>query len=118
MNCREKGTAGEDLAVAYLENLGYRILNRNFTAGRFPEIDIVASREKCLCFIEVKTRHGTQCGLGREAVDRRKQRKIRLVAHLYMEREGFADDQEVRFDVLEITMVRGEARMVWIENAF
>ena len=38
---REKGTHGEDIAVACLRKEGYRIVERNYRC-RYGEIDIVA----------------------------------------------------------------------------
>ena len=51
---------GEEIAVKYLQKLGFKIIDRNFRA-RNTEIDIVAvqhstSGEATLVFIEVKTR--------------------------------------------------------------
>jgi putative endonuclease len=52
------GAYGEDIAVKYLEKLGYRVINRNYLK-KWGEIDIV-SREtrhnkQIIHFIEVKT---------------------------------------------------------------
>ena len=51
---RAKGNLAEDLAVEYLMNLGFKIIERNFYS-RFGEIDIVASKDETLHFIEVKS---------------------------------------------------------------
>ena len=51
---RAKGNIGEDRAVVYLEAKGYFIVERNFYS-RFGEIDIIASKEDVLHFIEVKS---------------------------------------------------------------
>lgn len=117
MDRREKGRAGEALAADYLAARGYLVLQRNYRYGRYPEIDIIAEKSGCLCFIEVKTRYGETFGPGRDAVDRRKQRKLRLAASLYLSREQ-EDEREIRFDVVEITMVNLQPHIVLIENAF
>ena len=49
------GKRGEDLATEYLMKKGYKILERNFRAGKC-EIDIVAKDGQKLVFVEVKTR--------------------------------------------------------------
>ena len=54
-----------------------------------------------LVFVEVKYRKTAIFGLPREAVDVRKQQKIRLVASSYINRYGL-HDKLCRFDVLEI----------------
>jgi len=48
------GELGESLACKYLEGNGYIILDRNYTR-KLGEIDIVASKDKTLYFIEVKS---------------------------------------------------------------
>jgi putative endonuclease len=49
------GIAGEGIAERYLEELGYKILDRN-SRQKFGEIDILARDKKnILCFVEVKT---------------------------------------------------------------
>ena len=53
MNNILKGRKGEDIAVKYLKDKGYRILKRNYRT-RFGEIDIIAKRKKKLIFVEVK----------------------------------------------------------------
>lgn len=47
------GKAGENAAVAYLEQKGYLIRNRNWRKGHF-ELDIVAAKDNELIVIEVK----------------------------------------------------------------
>jgi len=57
MNTCEIGRAGENKAVLWLEDKGYKILLRNFRKRGF-EIDIVAlDKNRILRFIEVKTVH-------------------------------------------------------------
>lgn len=54
---RSKGVQAESEACAYLERLGFEIVERNFFA-RYGEIDIVARRANLLHFIEVKSGAG------------------------------------------------------------
>jgi putative endonuclease len=49
------GKLGENLACDFLQQQNYAILFRNWRYSN-AEIDIIASREKVLHFIEVKTR--------------------------------------------------------------
>ncbi|MCR6594423.1 YraN family protein [Campylobacter insulaenigrae] len=51
------GIEGENLACIYLKNLGFEILERNFSS-KFGEIDIIAIKNEILHFIEVKTTKG------------------------------------------------------------
>ena len=50
---RKIGHAAEEAAAAWLEGLGYEILERNYYAKR-GEIDLVAQKDGVLHFVEVK----------------------------------------------------------------
>lgn len=51
---RAKGNLAEDKACIYLDENGFMIVERNFYS-RFGEIDIIASKDNVLHFIEVKS---------------------------------------------------------------
>lgn len=51
---RAKGDLAEDRACRFLSENGFSIVERNFYS-RFGEIDIIASKEDVLHFIEVKS---------------------------------------------------------------
>lgn len=92
------GIIGEVYAARYLRQNGFDILSAN-VRGRFGEIDIVAYRDKCICFVEVKTRSGSMLASPAEFVDERKQKRIAAVAARYMQKEK---DCVARFDVIEV----------------
>lgn len=106
------GTIGEIDAVQFLKNKKYQIIATNYR-NRMGEIDIIAKDKNALVFVEVKSRATLLYGRPCEAVDFRKQQKIRKVAELYLvtTKNYYAD---VRFDVIEIL---GE-EINHIENAF
>ena len=49
------GDENETLATHFLEQEGFLILERNYFARKLGEIDIIASRDDVLHFIEVKS---------------------------------------------------------------
>lgn len=105
MNNRELGEFGENVAVQYLENSGYTIVQRNYRC-RAGEIDVIAGVYNILSFIEVKTRRSSAYGRPCEAVADRKKKHIRAAAYSYLQglkKEGYAP-VDVRFDVVEITI--------------
>ena len=51
---RAKGNLAEDLACGFLGENGFIVQERNFYS-RFGEIDIIATKDKVLHFIEVKS---------------------------------------------------------------
>ena len=117
MNGVEKGRRGEDLAVAFLLERGYRILQRNWRK-KTGEIDIIADKAGMLIFCEVKSRRGCSFGAGAEAVGARKQHRIIQTALLYLQYFRLAD-QPCRFDVIEIDFSGPDLPAVrHIPNAF
>ena len=62
------GKYGEDFACRYLQNMGYKLLARNFRCHRYGEIDLIVEKSGCISFIEVKTRASTRFGRPIEAV--------------------------------------------------
>ena len=58
-NRRERGEYGENYAVSYLQAKGFRIVERNFYAGKLGEIDIIAEKGGVLHFVEVKSSRGS-----------------------------------------------------------
>lgn len=97
----EIGKKGEDMAVEYLTNLDYRILERNYRSGRI-EIDIIAQHGNKLVFIEVKTRTGRSFGLPEEAVDDSKQESIEACAETYILDNGW--EGNIRFDIIAVSL--------------
>ncbi|MFT6204136.1 MAG: putative endonuclease, partial [Spirosomataceae bacterium] len=52
---QDQGQIGEDMATAFLQNKGFKVLERNFRAGQ-SEIDIIGMDKECLVFVEVRLR--------------------------------------------------------------
>ena len=99
------GARGERIAAAYLTDLGFRVIDRNWRC-RQGELDIVARDGDALVFCEVKTRRGTGYGHPVEAVTAAKQKRLRLLAQRWLA----AHDEhapDLRFDVVGV-LVRGE----------
>jgi putative endonuclease len=113
MNKREQGSHYETMAAEYLKNKGYEIILQNFFSKN-GEIDIIAKDTDTLVFCEVKYRSNTRYGLPEEAVDYRKQDKIRKTAAYYLYRNNFPVETRVRFDVIAVL---GE-KITHIEDAF
>lgn len=100
-NNRKTGAKYEEMAAGYLANQGIKILALNFRA-KTGEIDIIAMDNTTLVFCEVKYRSSIKFGYPEEAVDYRKQDKIRKTAMYYMMSEHYSENTPVRFDVISI----------------
>lgn len=94
------GRRGEDLAVAYLQEQGLVVLDRNWRCSD-GELDVVCTDTEWLVVCEVKTRSSTRYGLPAEAVDLRKANRIRRLAQLWLTAHQMRWC-EVRFDVLAV----------------
>lgn len=119
---RQTGQMGEDAACVYLEEAGYRIVERNWRC-KMGEIDLIASKDDSpdfLIFVEVRTRRaGGRFGTAAESVDRRKQQKVTSTAQYYM-RMNNRSGISVRFDVIAIQLEHGDIinELKHIEAAF
>ena len=96
-NRRQLGNFGERLVARWYEKHGFQIVDRQWRS-RAGEIDIVAMRNSLIVFCEVKTRRSAAFGTPAEAVDWRKQMKIRKVAMDWL-RAHEVTGKEIRFDV-------------------
>lgn len=120
------GQRGEELAVRYLLDAGYRIIERNYR-NRYGEIDIIAQEcsrsafftiSKVLVFVEVKTRKNDRFSHPAEAVTARKQLQISRVALEYLSQNNLTES-DARFDVVAILFPdNGTPRIELIRNAF
>jgi putative endonuclease len=110
------GRAGEDAAARHLRSLGFTIVERNWRCGT-GEIDVIAARGRLLVFCEVKARSSSAWGVPSEAVDPRKQARLRRLAGRWLaERRPRA--RAIRFDVISIVVRNGRAEVEHVENAF
>jgi putative endonuclease len=113
---RHLGRIGEDLALAHLERLGYRLVARNHRT-RWGEIDLVVADGVTLVFVEVKTRRASGSGRGPwEALHERKRAQVRRMAAAYL-----ADVQdrprasELRFDAVGV-VIDPQGRLVRLDH--
>jgi putative endonuclease len=116
VNRRRDGTHGEDLAARYLVSIGYTIIERNYRFER-GEIDLVARDADELVFVEVKARRSDAFGSPEDAVTPQKEEQIKRVAEGYLFERGI-ENQPCRFDVVAITMNRGNTEIRLLRNAF
>ena len=110
------GKKGEALAIQYLTERGYTILDRNFRFDR-GEIDIVARDSGVIVFIEVKTRKTGSVGAPEEAVTARKRDQIWKVAEGYLY-ERQLSDAECRFDVIAVKQENGSPKISHFKDVF
>jgi putative endonuclease len=109
------GKKGENLAVEYLLEEGYEVLERNWRFKHI-EVDIIARDKDQLVITEVKTRSGNSYGEPSTAVDIRKQRSLIFAAERYIFSHDL--DLDVRFDIVSIIIDHGRTVLEHIKEAF
>ncbi len=111
------GCRGEQLAAAFLQRRGYRLLERNFRV-RGGEIDLIAEERGVIVFVEVKTRASQRYGEPAAAVTRRKQERLSRAALAFLVRRGLTD-RPARFDVVTVRLAGGRPPVIELfTNAF
>lgn len=102
----ERGKAGENIARAFLEKKGFEVQRCNWRSGQY-EIDIIATHEQTVHFIEVKTRHSLDFGYPEEAVTKKKFIHLtRAAAHFLAE---YPNVLKIQYDILSILRLPGKA---------
>ena len=110
------GHKGEDMAADYLQQEGYCILERNWMNNGRKELDIVATKDDVIVFVEVKTRRQGSVTSPIDAVDARKQHRICLAADSFL--KAFRVDLPCRFDVVCVIYNDKASRVEHVEDAF
>lgn len=117
MSTKILGNRGEEAAARYLAACRYQIKARQYRCP-LGEIDLIAERDGCLVFVEVKTRRSLRYGSPALAVTPAKQRRIIQVATWYLQQNPPAD-RPCRFDVVEVFRTdEGKWHIRQYENAF
>src|SRR5437773_10506748 len=107
-----RGAAGETIAAAYLELIGFEVVSRNIRLAGV-EVDLLARDGAARVIVEVKLRGRSDYGGAALAVDRKKHERLRRAASaLAVERSG-----PVRVDVVAVELVDGGAAVRHYRNA-
>ena len=116
MKRHETGIRGEKLAGDFLKKKGYHLLETNYRC-RYGEIDIVARKEDCLVFCEVRTKTTLAFGTPEESISQVKIRHMERAAENYVQ-EHAGKGLNWRIDLIAIELDAGYKlrRMEQIEN--
>ena len=94
-----RGRQGERSAARFLKKNGFHIWDRNWRYGRY-ELDIVAEKQGCVAFIEVRGRTLNSLQSGFDSVVRSKKKAIKSAACAY--RCSHPRIKTYRFDIISI----------------
>ena len=109
------GKLGEQMAVEYLLQKGFVILHQNWRHSHW-EVDVIASLNETLHFIEVKTRRTKKFGYPEDDVTKKKVTNLINASEefLYL----YPEWKRIQFDILSINLLRNEpAEFFFIEDA-
>jgi putative endonuclease len=107
---QEIGQGGEDRALAFLQQQGLTLVERNFLC-KTGELDLVMREGERLVFVEVRERNNPRFGGAAASISPAKQRRILRAARFYLLR--FAKIPPCRIDVVAID----GGRITWLRNA-
>lgn len=108
----ERGRHAEDLAAAFLQRQGLKLVTRNYRC-RFGEIDLIARDGKTLVFVEVRMRASASFGGAAASITAAKRAKLLRTARHYL--SGAARMPACRFDALLIS--GADYAIEWLQNA-
>ena len=109
------GNEGEGTVAVWLQQHGYKVLERNYRT-KYGEIDLIVCKDETIAFVEVKRRITHYFELS-DVITPAKQKKIGRTARIYMalhENLSFS----YRFDVALIEGEGDTIRVTYIEHAF
>lgn len=102
----ETGKQGEDMAAAWLATQGFNLLHRNWKHSYY-ELDVVASKEGILHFIEVKTRTTDTYGHPEEGVTPKKLERLMNAGEEFLHLHPIW--KRIQYDILSIRLHKYKA---------
>ena len=109
------GNKGEELAVDFLVENKYEILEKNWRYKR-AEVDVIAKKDNWIIIIEVKTRSSASFDSPADSINKTKIKMLTEAAEAYILQNEL--DNEVRFDVISIIKQKKNHTVQHIESAF
>jgi len=94
------GRSGEQKAVEYLSEMGYQLLEHNYSS-LYGEIDIIALDQDMVVFVEVKTRTSNTFGTPEDSVTATKIEKLQNTALMWLLDHPEAPE-DWRIDVISV----------------
>ena len=111
----ELGSFGEELAVDFLLQKGYKILETNWRYQK-AEVDIIAKKNIVVAAVEVKTRSSIEFGDPQDFVNTKKIRLLIKAMDEYVQSRDL--DVEVRFDIIAVTSNKKKLEIEHLKDAF
>jgi putative endonuclease len=117
MTRKSTGILGEELAKHLLNERGYSIIERNYRT-REGEIDLVATKDDFLVFVEVRTKRSRLFGTPEESITVKKMEHLRAAANKYRDtHDNLPSSWRIDVVCIELNALGRPERFEIIENA-
>jgi putative endonuclease len=111
----ELGKKGEQLAVKFLQEHDYTIIERNYRFDK-AEVDLMAKKQDVLAVIEVKTRSSRDFGNPQDFVKPKQIQRLVKAVDEYVTVNNL--DVEIRFDIIAIVKDGKHFKIEHFKDAF
>lgn len=115
LSLQRKGKLGERIAEGFLVKKGYHIIERRFYS-RQGEIDLIATKDKMIIFVEVKMRTSNSFGEPEQSIGSGKIRRINKTIYKFLAKYPRYNNYDPCLDVVSIELSRGRARVRHYES--
>lgn len=112
---KQKGAFGEQIASKYLEKIGHKIIETNWTC-RWGELDIISTYNTSLIFTEVKYRTSFAFGYPSEALTYKKKSSLHRSINIYLIENSHSTSWE--FWVICLVGVKNNLRLSLYKDCF
>lgn len=112
---RLKGKQGEEMAVQFLKENGYSIIDQN-NSTKFGELDIIATKNNILVFVEVKFKQTDDFGTPEEMIGKNKLMQVQRTAEMYLLTNPDMAKSFQRYQIDAICIVEETGRITQYEN--
>jgi len=103
---RIKGKDGEEMASNLLRQKGYQILDQN-NSTKWGELDIIATKNNILIFVEVKLKSTEDYGTPEEMIGKNKLAQIKRTAEMYLLNNPDIGKSFDRYQIDAVCIVEG-----------
>lgn len=115
LSTKTKGDQAELLAIDYLQKHSYDIIETNFIATKWGEIDIIAKKDGITVFFEVKYRTWDSHGSAIETFTKTKKSRFLFAVRWYCMKNKLSEDS-VRVDFIAIQKMKTSHRLTHFKN--
>lgn len=112
---RIKGNVGEEMAAHYLRDNGYQIIDQN-NSTKFGELDLIATKNDILIFVEVKLKQTEDYGTPEEMIGKNKLMQVRRTAEIYLLTNPDIANSYDKYQIDAICIVEETGRISHHEN--